>query len=277
MELKRFDRAAEEFRRIFEAEPQAAFAAVNWGIALFRAHDYEKAVAPFREALNIGPRDARAHYYLARTYSKIKKHELAVRHLKEAISLAPADSVLRYRLAGVYLEQGRADDAREEYGRVITIDPGHIQAHYRLGKLLIRDGERARGRKLLSEHLRLQRAEVENGAQRYGRKAASSAYDEMDSPDFGPPGRRAEGGSWLEVRLDGRKRADSLVTIWAGRLSVEAKLGPTAKRFDMGGRARADVVKVAWPDGTSDIRFNVHSGQTIVIRKTRKRRVGHRF
>ncbi len=277
MELKRFRSAALEFQRIAEAAPRASFPRVHQGMALFGARGYLSAVESLQKALALDPRGVQARYFLARSFRQLGRLEDSARQFKEAIALDEREEVFHYRLAAVYSEMGEPREAEDEYRRAIELAPTHPEAYYRLGKLLVGADRKREGETILKEYYRLYRDQARIGKNLYGRREPASQYDELSSPDFGPPKPPARAGGRLEIRLSGVTTSDSVVLVKAGRFSIKKKLGPAAAAFDLGGHDRADVVKVSWPDGTFDIRFDVPAGKVLVIRKVKRKGVGHRF
>src|SRR5579862_1342895 len=62
------------------------------GEAYFKAAKYQEAIIEFRNAVEIDPRFAAAHYQLGRTYLALKNPASAFRETNEAVTLDPANS-----------------------------------------------------------------------------------------------------------------------------------------------------------------------------------------
>src|SRR5437762_3857645 len=64
---------------------------------------YQEAVIQFRNALEIDPRFAPAHYGLGSAYIALKNNESAYRELTEAVTLDPANAQAQVKLATLLL------------------------------------------------------------------------------------------------------------------------------------------------------------------------------
>lgn len=276
MDMKRYKAAAREFETIAEAEPRAAFARLHQGAALIRARAHFRALKPLRAAVELSPRDPRPLYLLARANLALRRFDDAGRALKAAATIDPNEASLRYYLGTARAGLKDVAGAEKAYREALAIDPGHVQARYRLGQLLIASGRKEKGSAMLKEYYRL-RGPGGTEPDRVRAGSSTSSYEELERPDFGPAPKEGSEGPRLEVRLTGRKKADSVVRVRAGRLFLEKKLGPSPGSFDLGGRAKADSVAVLWPDGTRLIRVDVPADRPLEIEKKRRRGVGHRF
>ncbi|OGS02465.1 MAG: hypothetical protein A3G41_08130 [Elusimicrobia bacterium RIFCSPLOWO2_12_FULL_59_9] len=88
----------------------------------------DKAISILREALQMDPADAQAHFFLANNYLDMKNYAAAVAEYGETLRLDPRHSQAMYLLGAAYFYQGDAKRAREEWGRVLEIFPSHPQA-----------------------------------------------------------------------------------------------------------------------------------------------------
>lgn len=77
-------RAVEQYRR---PKPRRDNPHKNAGVQLFRDYDYDGAIAEFKKALEIEPKDIATHFNLACAYSLNEKAEEAFHHLDQAVAL----------------------------------------------------------------------------------------------------------------------------------------------------------------------------------------------
>src|SRR5271169_5198419 len=64
---------------------------------------YQEAVIEFRNALEVDPRFAPAHYQLGSAYLALKKTDSAYRELNEAVTLDPSNSQAQIELAAILI------------------------------------------------------------------------------------------------------------------------------------------------------------------------------
>lgn len=62
----------------------------------FNQKKFQEAVIEFRNAIQIDPRFAEAHYQLARSYQSLKNYNAAYRELLDTVTLAPENSLPLY-------------------------------------------------------------------------------------------------------------------------------------------------------------------------------------
>jgi len=94
--------------------------------------NYSKAVAEFRQALQIDPEMHIARYHMAETYLARDgggDHERAVETMNELIRLEPGFPGAHYLLGRIYYEMEDYPQAERELLEQISIDPGHGPAN----------------------------------------------------------------------------------------------------------------------------------------------------
>ena len=93
-----------------------------------------EAIIEFRNALEIDPRFAAAHYQLAHAYLRSKNPEAAYRELLETVSLDPKNSDPQVELAAMLVAGRQFAQARTIVDKVLKADPKNAQAHAILGQ-----------------------------------------------------------------------------------------------------------------------------------------------
>ncbi len=118
---------------------------LNSGKQYFQKGQLQEAGIQFRNALQIDPRSADAHYQLARTYLRSGQTQAARREFSEAVTLDPKNSDAELQLASLLLAGRQYDEAAAKATAVLAADPGNARAHSILGSkyALTRDVENA--------------------------------------------------------------------------------------------------------------------------------------
>lgn len=139
---ERYDQAEEEYAAAVKGDKTLDRAHVEYGNLLLRRKKYDDADYQFNKALEINPKNALAHYGLARI-----KYELfgaqggftaAEAQLKKAIVIDPKLSSA-YDLMGDVMYKGlhRYADGKLNYEKAIQADPNNAQAHFHLALLML--------------------------------------------------------------------------------------------------------------------------------------------
>lgn len=134
--------------RAFEAARAAVVEAPESGAAWGRlgmvadAHEEDElALACYRRAFALQPREPRWPYYLARLLAfKGARPEEAAELFRAALELDPAYAPGHLRLADVLAELGRPEPAAAAYRRAIELDAELARAHLGLGQVLLAQG-----------------------------------------------------------------------------------------------------------------------------------------
>ena len=103
------------------------------GQTFARDGQWRAAIALYKNALDINPRLADAHFLLGVAYYQDDDPSSAVSALRRASELNPRSARTFYNLGVAYA--GTGDKAKEmaAYRQALKLDPGHISAHYNLG------------------------------------------------------------------------------------------------------------------------------------------------
>src|SRR5579872_6370729 len=102
---KSWDQAIADYRKAIEIEPKDALTHYNLALALKYKGDDVQAVEEFEAAIRLKPKSAEAHYGLGATWYDLHDQSAAVKELRIAIGLNPANAGAHRLLARVYLEQ----------------------------------------------------------------------------------------------------------------------------------------------------------------------------
>lgn len=134
-------KAAAEFRRVIEANPESPDAHLNYGTLRLMQGDAGAAEREFRECLQIDPSFVEAHFNLGLLYAGSSNWADAESSLRTAIRLQPNHVRARWNLARILRDAGNTELALREFAVVCDRDASLLEAHLEFGELLAVDGE----------------------------------------------------------------------------------------------------------------------------------------
>ncbi len=140
LEAKRYQEAAEEFRKAVAANPQSSAARVNLGATLTQTGDLKGAAEQFERTLSIDPNNTSAHYNLGVLLANDNKHSEAVVHLQAVSRINPDDLGARFLLAQELVKSSRGDEALKQFADIVQADPNNEAALLEMVKLLQQKG-----------------------------------------------------------------------------------------------------------------------------------------
>jgi predicted CXXCH cytochrome family protein len=115
---------------------------IELGDALRRSGDIARAVAAYRDALNVGPTSSRARRSLGVALSETGQPDQAISELKTGLQREPDNPLLWYQLGLIHSQQGPRDEAVTELKKAIQLDPDLAEAYNNLGIDLAGMGDR---------------------------------------------------------------------------------------------------------------------------------------
>jgi tetratricopeptide (TPR) repeat protein len=101
---------------------QAHLTYYNRGFAYSKKGQYDKAIADYTVAIELGPSNERIYQARASSYESIKEYDKAIGDLDKAVALAPGEHSYLNR-ARFYRNRGRYDEAIADCGKLIQLDP----------------------------------------------------------------------------------------------------------------------------------------------------------
>ena len=99
------------------------------GWTFFDEEQYDKAIAAFKNAINIDSKFKEAHNHLAVVYIKQEKYTEAIKALEEAIKSDEMFKEAHFNLALAHLELGESEKAVKAANTALSIDPNYENAH----------------------------------------------------------------------------------------------------------------------------------------------------
>jgi tetratricopeptide (TPR) repeat protein len=94
----------------------------------------QEAAIELRNAIQVDPRFAAAHYQLGRAHLALGSSENAYREFREAVTLDPSNTDAELQFAGLLIARRQFDDALAAANHVLGLDPANAQAHTILGQ-----------------------------------------------------------------------------------------------------------------------------------------------
>jgi tetratricopeptide (TPR) repeat protein len=187
--LKKYQNAAEAFRRAFELNPQDFLSLQNFAQALKNLGKRDEAIQEYRRTLDLKPRFGAAWLGLGQTLEETGNkteaekcyqnalqyrvqnalelaslarfcesrgwREAAVTNYEDAIKLSPYDASLHIDAAKNLSELGRRHGAEEHLAAAIQMDTNSLEGHFLYGASLGRDGIPAEAAKQFREVVRI--------------------------------------------------------------------------------------------------------------------------
>ena len=98
---------------------------INLASLLIDQNHFAEAVSHLLQAVEIAPRESRAHELLGKAYTRLEQVPKAQTELEKAIELSPESSNLHCMIAPVYRKQGFAEKAKAEFDRCATLTGTH--------------------------------------------------------------------------------------------------------------------------------------------------------
>ncbi|HEV2670743.1 MAG TPA: protein kinase [Gemmatimonadales bacterium] len=132
----------------------SAHASLAWALFIYD-WEWDEAEREFRRAIELNPRYASAHQWLAFLLAARGQFDAALLEGHTAIELDPASVSARRALGWVYYYARRYDQAREHLARAIEMNPMAVESARMLASTLALQGETADAERVLREALTL--------------------------------------------------------------------------------------------------------------------------
>lgn len=132
--MGRFDEASQWNSMAIATSPNVVHYHAKAAILYTIQEDWDKAIATYKQVLELDPNYADAHRSLARLYSHLDKLELELHHWYELLTQRPelGTPERNYKLGQSFQEQGNLDRAAICYERVIEQNDQYWTAYYNL-------------------------------------------------------------------------------------------------------------------------------------------------
>jgi tetratricopeptide (TPR) repeat protein len=167
--------AVEPFRRATRADPALLEAWAGLADALARTDDDAGALAAWREALRLAPRDAGLREGAALTLHELERHAEAAAELEVAAALRPAEARPLLDAGEEYAAACLWPQALDAYARALARDPGAAEAHARRGAALERLGRPEEAREAYAAYVAIGGPRTDEMRRRIDRLATPGA------------------------------------------------------------------------------------------------------
>jgi tetratricopeptide (TPR) repeat protein len=135
--------SVERLREAIELDPNSAEAHYNLGMVLLRQGKLNEAADELDEALRLNPGFVEAMVNLANVATVRGDVQSAIEHLNTALKIKPHYAEAHYNLGNVYLQNRQFDKAKTSYRDALSRDPTLAAAHNNMGNAMLQQGELA--------------------------------------------------------------------------------------------------------------------------------------
>jgi tetratricopeptide (TPR) repeat protein len=129
------DPAMAEYRAALELDPKNAEALQLLGIAYAWKGDIKSALDNFKQAIDINPNRPDTQMNLGSTYAALGNLDDALYHFRRAVELDDRHPLYQYQLASLYEVMGRDDMAQDAFKKAIRLYPSYEEAMLALAVL----------------------------------------------------------------------------------------------------------------------------------------------
>jgi serine/threonine-protein kinase len=137
-----YDGALASFRQVIALEPKNGRAQVCMGHALVGKGQVDAAIACYRKAIEVEPNLVQGHTSLGRIFCDVtRNYSEAVACFRRAVTLDAKNAGSHYSLGNALSGLRQVDEAITCYRRAIELDPSYAEAHCNLAGVLAKKGE----------------------------------------------------------------------------------------------------------------------------------------
>jgi tetratricopeptide (TPR) repeat protein len=120
-----------------------------------QAHIYANQETLWRDTLARNPACWMAQINLANVLNEKGQVDQAIAHYREALRLQPKNADALYNIGTALLSKGQTDDAIAQFREALRVQPNHVNAHINLGFALLGEGQVAEAITILREATRM--------------------------------------------------------------------------------------------------------------------------
>jgi tetratricopeptide (TPR) repeat protein len=131
--MHQVDKAIACFKKAVELDPKDVRAHHNLGDALHGKGQLVEAIACYQKVITLDPKNTGAHYSLGVALGMKGQLDEAIASLKEAIALDPKSAGTHYSLGLALYYKGQVDAAIASFQKAIALAPQFASAHCNLG------------------------------------------------------------------------------------------------------------------------------------------------
>ncbi len=129
------------FKRATEVDPKNKFAWNNLGIAYLATRENDAAIAALQKQIEINPYDEFAYNNLGRAYWQERKYDDAVTAFHKQLEMNPLDKFAHANLGAMYAEWHKYDEAAPELEKAASLTPESPELQVSLGDAYLNLGQ----------------------------------------------------------------------------------------------------------------------------------------
>lgn len=158
---RQFSEAAHQFETYLESGDRTAYASARLGLAnaLYGQHEYSKAMAEYRAAVQLMPKSAAARTGLANTFASNHDYRSARTHYETALKQQPDNPNATLGLGVVAYRQGQFDESASHFSKIDKLleptNPDHADAFLHQGLMALSSSRYDTARRALEVATRL--------------------------------------------------------------------------------------------------------------------------
>jgi tetratricopeptide (TPR) repeat protein len=113
------------------------------GDKYFKAGQFNEAILQYRNAVQLNPRLAKAHFQLAQAFLAMQSFQPAYKELQRTVDLEPGNAEAQLQFASILIASKKFDEAKVAAEKVLATAPDNARAHAILGDRLALTGDPA--------------------------------------------------------------------------------------------------------------------------------------
>jgi tetratricopeptide (TPR) repeat protein len=154
-ERQDFAAAAVQFAQASRLDPQLTDIDFNWGLACYKAEQYQQAIQPLESELKRNPGNVAAKQLLGMSYFMTDSYSKASELLSDVIAVRRNDATLYYTLAVSLIKEGKQDAANSIIQQMVAMSGSTPQLHILLGQAYYEQGDTTKSLEELATALSL--------------------------------------------------------------------------------------------------------------------------
>jgi len=136
----KIDEAIAHYRKAISIDPKQGALHSNLGKTLYRQGKIAEAIACWQRALGLRPDDPKAHNNLGMALERQLEYDRAIEHFQQALACKPDDAEAYDNLGRVKEKQGKYSEAMAYYQQALALDPNRADIHNKIAYVLDRQG-----------------------------------------------------------------------------------------------------------------------------------------
>ncbi|MDX6574710.1 MAG: hypothetical protein QOE96_663 [Blastocatellia bacterium] len=139
-----FKSATEQFALAAKWDSQLEDLNFNWGLAAFKADQYQAATVPLEKELSAHPANVKAKQLLGLSYFMLENYPRTSELLSDVIAAKPSNVGVYYTLALSLIKEGKKEKSEQVIQQMVMLGGNTPQLHILLGQAYDEEGETAK-------------------------------------------------------------------------------------------------------------------------------------